>query len=108
MIQCLKDLDSIQPLVMFNIAPNNRSTDIVISWLKEHHRQAEWILGAAKDSEKFESLVNQMAFGESEDTFINPSLWRMLSDKTKKEVLTVMHHNLLREPTKIVPNLINL
>jgi hypothetical protein len=94
----------IQPVVTFSAIPNSDSTHIVISWLKQDHEAAEWIIEAAESN--LEALIDRFAFAESEDTCVNPKLWESLPEPTRSEILHAMrltyHRGSLEEAPKVV------
>ncbi len=96
----------IQPIVAFSVIPNSDSTHIVISWLKRHHEDAEWITKAAESD--LETLIDRFAFAESEDTCINPKLWESLPKPTRSEIVHAMHHTYQRGPLEQAPEVVRL
>jgi len=79
--------EKIQPSVTFSVIPNSKMTHVVTSWLNEHDDISNWFKDAVTDSIELELLINQCAFGETEDTCISPVLWDSLS-ATDKEMVT--------------------
>lgn len=94
----------IQPLVTFSVIPNSDSTHIVISWLERDHEDAEWISKAAERD--LETLIDRFAFAESEDTCINPKLWKSLPKPTRSEILHAMSPTYMRGPLEQAPKVV--
>lgn len=72
--------ESAQPAVSFSVVPNQSSTHVAVSWLKEHSELSSWIGESLGNPKQLEGIINQSIFGESEDTCIAPILWESLSN----------------------------
>ncbi len=102
-------VDRVQPNLTFNIVPNENGTHIVASWLPEHDSSCAWVQEAFQSKDGLEMLVNRLAFGESEETCVNPPFWDSLPSELKDAALeTLRHSHVSFEPLKPVPTLLHL
>lgn len=97
-----------QPLVAFNIVPNDAGTLIVASVLDEHAELARWIAADLADDSMLEALVHRCAFAESEDTCVRPQLWESLDESTHNEVRRAMEHEMYRGPMHGMPRIVQV
>jgi hypothetical protein len=74
------------PFFTFNVVPNQSETHIVATWQAEDDRHMTWLNAAASSTKTFETCLNKLLFCESEDTCINPELWRSLSEEVQRKV----------------------
>lgn len=98
----MENLDDVQPAVSFNVVPNAESTHVIVSWLKEHDDIANWFKDALNDNEELELLINQLSFGETEDTCISPDLWENLEEDERLLISkAVGHSRIIGEPAPL-------
>jgi len=102
------NIDRPQPAMSFNLVPEKSRTHIIVSWLQEHTDLTAWVHQYLVSNGKLEEFVNMAAFGESEDTCLNPDLWETASENLKREVQYAMQHNDFRGPLERTPILIKL
>jgi hypothetical protein len=102
------NIDRPQPIMSFNLVPENSRTHIIVSWLQEHTELTAWVFQYFRSNDRLEEFVNMAAFGESEDTCLNPYLWESANENLKREVRYAMQHNDLRGPLERTPILIRL
>lgn len=105
---CEKNKGKPIPSFSFNIIPNNHETHVIFSWLSEYDEHAQWILNSTASNELLEKTINRLAFCESEDVTINPTLWRSI--KNENSIMSNMRHSLVRGKLqdKNIPKIIKL
>jgi len=97
-----------QPLLSFNVIPEQQKSHIVISWFKEHAELTSWIKDRICSNDSIEEFVNYGAFAESEDTCISPVVWESLSDEKKLSIKESMRHELWRSELDKIPMIVSV
>ena len=103
-----KNIGKPQPLITFNLIPGPNETHVILSWLKEHDEHTDWVANLVINPMGQEDLINICAFSESEDTCINPTLWKSTEENIKSEILNSMRHWLFRGELSSIPKLIKI
>ncbi len=98
----------IQPNVSFSIVPTRDETHIVVTWLREHSSLASWFREALADPVELEMMLNQLAFGETEDTCISPDFWETLSMQDQELLAQAAGYTRYAERPAPVPRVIRL
>lgn len=101
--------DRVQKNLTFNIVPEQCQTHIIASWLSEHDSACAWVSNAFESPGELEGLINRFAFGESEETCVNPSFWKSIPDELKQNVLAAASHSHFSfDPPPATPTLVCL
>lgn len=82
----LTDSLAMQPLLMFSLIPERDATHACFCWLE---RDDCWCAKFVR-SPISASVINRLAFAESEDTTLRPSLWENASAMEKQRTLDVL------------------
>lgn len=80
----------------------------MFSWLTEFDSHAQWLIDEIDKVESLEMFLNRLAFCDSEDACVNPTLWRSLG--SADEVTENMDHFDKRGKltTSMIPKIIKL
>lgn len=97
-----------QPIVSFNLIPEELITHVVTTWLPNSGKFTNWINEEVETKEGLELYINRCAITESEDTCIRPSLWESLSEKEQKEAEIAMFPDHMRGSLDSIPRIVSL
>jgi hypothetical protein len=100
-------LEKPQPLISFTISPVNTVTHIVVSWLAEHDKDADWIENKMQSTSGIEELIN-LCIAESEDCCFNIDFWDRLPNETRVNVMRNLRHNSFRGSIQDFPHIVTL
>lgn len=90
--------NDLQPIFCLNIIPNEKTTDIILIWLKKHANYMNKIIDFYEsDLEKF---INIMCFLESEEVLISPTFWENLTENEQRNIIESMSLSHLTEKRK--------
>ncbi|WP_063661621.1 hypothetical protein [Aliivibrio fischeri] len=85
-----QNIDSIQPFVSMSIIPSKEKTLVSFCWLAEFDEFCDKIRDIDIKQDNFIHILNMLAFTQSEDTCVTPSLWEQLTQYEKTTIYQQM------------------
>jgi hypothetical protein len=86
------------PVVMFNLIPEENHSHIIVSWHKQDSKHTAWIKESMAVKASLERFINECAIVESEDTCLNPDLWKSTPHEVQAHALHAMRKSEFRGP----------